>query len=267
MKSRLFSIFVVSLSCMPARAADTTETWDAGAADVDFYMGYDGIGRGEDERVVAGDIMIGYGLVDRLSAYLGLTLEAADLLSKESGDLRMGIFGTPLDSDHFDADLFIEIGATGPAFSEFRLEPALELNFDLEPDRSGMGLYFRTALPLRSRSRSSSSNNGDNSLAFDIEGVLGAYVTVAAGHQLLAEFDAVFHQHPDDVEQAIDIGGIAFGYNVVLNPAIEFISQFYINIPNNNERFSAGVMIGLIATIPVRPRASMKLAPTEGCAP
>ncbi len=251
MKSRLSLVLVVLLGCVPAKAADTTETWDAGAANIDFYLGFDGIGRGE-EGAIAGDIMIGYGLVDRLSAYLGLSLEAANRLSKNSGDLRLGIFGTPLESDHFDMDLFLEIGAAGPAFDKFRMAPAVELNLDLDPDRSSAGLYLRTAVSLHARSESEFPEDDDNTLAFDIEGVLGAYLTVAAGHQLLVEFDTIFHRHPLESGRSAEIGGIALGYNVVLNPAIEIISQLYIGIPGNNERFSAGVMIGLIATLPAR---------------
>lgn len=249
MKSRFISILVISIGCIPAKAADTTETWDAGAADVDFYLGFDGIGHGE-EGVIAGNIMIGYGLVDRLSAYLGLALEAANRLSKESGDLRLGIFGTPLDSDHLDLDLFLEIGAAGPNFDEFRIVPALELNLDLKPDRSSAGFYLRAALPLHARSRSGSSMSGDSSLVFDVEGVIGAYMTIAKSHQLLVEFDTLFHQHPAEGERSSEIGGIAFGYNVVLNPTIELICQVYFDIPQTGEAFAAGVMIGLIATLP-----------------
>jgi hypothetical protein len=61
----IIALIVVLMSgvLMPgvAWAADTVETWDPGAADVDFYLGFDGVGA---ERSVYGDIMVGYGHVD-----------------------------------------------------------------------------------------------------------------------------------------------------------------------------------------------------------
>ena len=60
--------------CLPGLtfAADTVETWDAGATDVDFYLGFDGLDPKRGGHAVYGDIMPGYGIVEHFSVYLDI---------------------------------------------------------------------------------------------------------------------------------------------------------------------------------------------------
>ena len=61
-------------------------------------------------------------------------------LGKAAEAWLSGIFGTPVDSDHFDLDLFLDASFSP---DEFGLTPALELNFDLAPDLEVWGVYIR----------------------------------------------------------------------------------------------------------------------------
>ena len=51
-------------------------------------------------------------------------------------------------------------------------------------------------------------------------------------------------------ERSVDIGGLAFGYNIVLNERIELINQLYVDIPQRNESAAWSLMFGFIATLP-----------------
>ncbi len=92
-ESRRFiaSLCVVALSGIPsARAADTTEPFDVGASDVDFYVGFDGVGQPSGEKALSNEIMLGYGIVDRLSASIGTVLESNEQLADGA------VYGGPL---------------------------------------------------------------------------------------------------------------------------------------------------------------------------
>jgi hypothetical protein len=137
----LLPILLIGASIFPlpddGKAADTVETWDMGATDVDFYTGFDGIGERSTNRTVYSDIMLGYGIIDRLSAYVGTTLQGNEFFGDSQARIYLGVFGTSVDTDHFNLDLFLDISAGGPALSEFRVAPAVELNYDLDSASSG----------------------------------------------------------------------------------------------------------------------------------
>lgn len=229
-----------------ARAADTVETWDAGATDVDFYLGYEGIGlREAADRGTFGDLMLGYGIVERFSVYVGTSLEANGAFGDGAASPYLGIFGTVVDTEHVDFDLFLDVSTGGPSLTEFAISPSLELNFDGRDDMSTGGLYTRVGVPLYGR------GGKLDEMSLHLEAVIGAYYTVAPDHQLLLELDATFHPfHRADHDHAVEIGGVALGYNVTLSDRIELINQVFLDIPQSGEPVAGGVMVGFIVTLP-----------------
>jgi hypothetical protein len=236
----LVSAFTAGVS-----AADTIETFEVGATDVEFYTGADGLGLPSDERAAFGDMMLGYGLVERLSAYFGTTLEGSGAFTDGCSTHYLGLFGTPLDTNHLDLDLQFDLASGGP---EQRLEirPALELNFDADPEIRTWGMYLRTPLPVYGRK----FQTGREHATFHLEATLGAHVHVAEGNQLLVEYDMAFNPDPQEAERRTDVGGAAFGYNVVVSDEIELINQVFVDIPQAGDRVSVSLMTGLIATLP-----------------
>jgi len=230
----------------PARAADTVETWDVGATDVDLYLGFDGIGPDDDARALYGDIMLGFGLVERLSAYIGATLSANDHFADGNADVYLGIFGTPVDTSHFDLDLFLDITAGGDGFDQFALTPSTEFNFDLDPDMSSWGLYLRAGVPIYGERQHEGPD--EHHRVLDVELNPGTYLTLGPGHQLLLEFDLAFHPHHDT--HPTHIGGVALGYNVTLAEPLELINQVYLDIPQGEETPAVGLFTGIIVTMP-----------------
>jgi len=238
--------------CSPAaNAADTIETFNPGASDVEMYVGYDGIGLDKEQRTVFGDMMLGYGLRDGLSAYAGVVLEGDDGFSTGSTTNYIGVFGTPVDSDHFDLDLIFGVSSGGPD-QLFELRPVVELNLDSDPDMAGVGAYVRAPFPIYGREVSSPIHPTDNEteLTFQVETTAGAYAMLAPGHQLLVEYNMGFHPAPNDDERATDIGGVSLGYNVEVADGLELINQVFVDIPQDDEGASFGVMTGLLATVP-----------------
>lgn len=240
---------VASLVCglvCGARAADTVETWDVGATDVDFYLGADGLGPDADARSMFGDIMLGYGLIDRLSAYVGATLSADGHFAHGNAGLYLGVFGTPIETDHFDLDLFLDVSAGGDGFDAFAFTPSTEINFDLDPDQGSWGLYVRAGVPIYGEAREAVPERHVH--AFDVEVNPGTYVTLGRGHQLLFEYDMLFHSQHD--KHTSHVGGLAVGYNVVLAESIELINQVYFDIPQRDEQPAIGLFTGIIVTLP-----------------
>jgi hypothetical protein len=243
------------------QAADTVETWAVGATDVDYYVGADGLRRSRVDRAVFTDIMFGYGLVERLSAYLGTTMEGNGYLSSGAPSLYTGLFGTVIDSRHVDVDLFIDMCASGAGMGDLAFTPAFELNVDADPNMATWGSYLRVAVPLIGQSEPGGSGEpgdpggaGNDRLRHDtlvhVEPVLGAYWAPRPGHQLLIEVDAMMHAKPSPEERRVDLGGVALGYNLALSDAIELISQVHVDVPLGDESVDLGAMVGIIATLP-----------------
>ncbi len=232
----VLAVLAVLLAPGIARAADTVETWDPGAVDVDFYLGYDGAG--SPSRSVYGDIMVGYGIVEGFSAYLGTALTAPDSLAGGEPGLYLGVFGTLVDTDHVDFDLFLDLGATGDGMSDLEVRPSLELNLDAAPDLRSFGTYVRAGVVAHSADDASRA-------VLDVTLNPGAYVTLAGSHQLFVEYDMAFA--PSD--GATEIGGFALGYNVVINDALELVTQVHADIPQADEVAAVSFMAGFIATI------------------
>ncbi len=236
-----------------AKAVDTIETFDAGAKDVEIYLGFEGIGKKEVEKRVTGLMVLGYGIVNRFSIYGAVSVSGSEKFDQGEAALFMGIFGTPLDTKHFDLDLLLDINGGGDSFKEFQIVPAFELNFDVDPDMKSFGVFLRGSTPVYNRSvltESDDSKEPDHAVTLHIDTAIGVYQTIALKHQLLLKYTMSFHPLKKDNLPPAETGNISLGYNVVLNDTIELINEVFIHIPNNNDYVSAGLITGLIATLP-----------------
>ncbi len=234
----------------PARAADTIETWGVGATDVDFYSGLDGMGLSRAEGSIYGDIMLGYGLVEGLAAYVGQKITGNTFFTGGTGATYLGMFGTPVDTQHFDLDLFLGFDLGGAGYSEFGVTPMVELNFDLDPNRLSWGTYVRVGFRLHGHNLSEDEENPQWETHTTLATVVGTYYTIARRHQLLLEFDFAWKRLRATEEREIELGGVALGYNVTLSDRIELITQVHLDVPQPGEQISVGFMTGLIFTLP-----------------
>lgn len=249
------------VAALPVLAADTLETWAAGSGDIDFYLTMDGMGRQAEAQSVAGDMMLGWGVADRLSTYLAVSLAADGTLTGGGAEMGVGLFGTPVDSDHVDLDLVLDLCAGGPGLAELCLGPALELNLDAAPDLSAWGLYARAGLALSGRSGEAAAKADRDARRLDGLLTVGSYLALDSRRQLLLEYDVAFRDEPAPGEPAVERGGLALGYNHVLGDRFEFISQAYWDVPQGDQDGALGVTFGFIATLPATGETSPRDLP------
>jgi hypothetical protein len=232
-----------------ALALDTVETWDPGAGDAELYLGFDGIGAGSDSRELSGELVAGVGIFERFSAYLVARFAAQDF-SEGVGGVSVGIFGTPLDTDHIDLDFFFDLASGGPGFSQLQFGPALELNIDLRPDLERWGIYLMVGVPMLRAITGGHDAEGERAFSVSVEATFGTYLTLGRRHQLLMDFQLAFHPGLGTEELVVEVGGLGLGYNVLVHEAVELIVEGRFDIPQRDEPFAVGVMAGVIATIP-----------------
>jgi hypothetical protein len=245
MRARVTVLCLLIILCAgDARAVSPVDTYNLGPSYLSAALGYHGLGLDAEEGLFSADLTLGYGIVDRFSAYAGVEATASGSLGDPAGAFALGIIGTPLDSDHVDLDLFLEAGASGPDAAAFNLKPGLELNLDLRPDRTCMGLFFVVWETLTARDASEAGEEE----AFEFAPRLGleaaAYLTVAHGHQLFLVFDLLARHQPAADERATELGGITLGYNVMLNDEVELINELHVDIPQEDEVASVGLRVG-----------------------
>lgn len=244
----LAAVTVVLRAAPAARAADTIETWDVGAADVEFYLSADDLGGKPPERAALGELVLGIGIAPRLSAYFAADAHADPALGDASVGLAAGVFGTAVDTAHVDVDVLLELSAAGDGYRDLELAPGLELNLDAAPDRVEWGVYVRVSAPIQAQPL----RDGPFGLGA-IALVGGAYAMVAEGHQLLLEVAVDVPAFSSSGTRDAVLGGLGVGYNVVLSDTLELVSELTVTPPFERSELTVGASIGFIVTLPGGP--------------
>lgn len=237
-----------------ARAADTTEIWAQGELEADLLLSYAGLGLAREERGLGAELLLGYGLFSWLSLHGGVAMEADELF--ESGEVwpYAGAMTTPLDTDHLDLDLILEIGTSAAHPGELELWPGIELNLDRAPDRAGYGVYLRLALPvgIYLGDNHVPEENGRAALAaLRLDATLGAYLTLSPGHQLLLEGGAIaLLHHAGGDPTAVEGASAYLGYNVELPGGLEWVTQVGLELAaEGGWRPGAAVQSGFLLVV------------------
>lgn len=238
------------MAASPARAANTIQNFDEGASYFEGHISFDGIGLDQYQMQFGVQGILGFGITTSVSAYIGVTGAANELFGAGTLTGNLGLFWTPLDTDHLDLDLLLDVGAGTAGFT---LSPGLELNLDIKPERALAGLYIVLWESFTGRDLSTQDNPltpkdetaSEFELAPSTSLSLGTYLTVAEVHQLHLVFDMTFRHNAASGEIANEVGGVALGYNIMVTDEIELINQVYLNIPQGSESFSAGLSLGV----------------------
>ncbi|MBD3220212.1 hypothetical protein GF314_03140 [bacterium] len=227
-----------------ALAADTVEPFDAGLGNFELYGAFDGAGQPTGEQSVAGDMLLGWGLSSRFSAYLGTTMQANGYLTGSETGYALGALGTMHDTDHLDLDLILDLRTVGGSGGVFTVSPGFELNLDRAPDLAAYGAYLRGNVSLAGEQ----SPDGPRR-ATDLAFTVGSYLTLSGTRQLLVEVDLGM---VDEFEggHAWEYGAVALGYNQAIAGGMELINQVTIDIPQDGESSTVGFMVGVIAAVP-----------------
>lgn len=238
-------VVIIAWPSRDARASDTVETYLVRRSYAELYLYHGGLGRYRLDRSASALWLGGYGIVPALSVYVGAQLEPAafDL----QGGLWLGVFGTPVDTRHFDLDLGVDVGGPGP--TQLQITPSLELNFDAEDDLAGWGVYARVELPIYDLGPQRGGVHPARwAPVMDLDLTVGTYIALAPGHQLLLE-------HALSIPAgSVPLSGLALGYNVVVSEAFELLTEVSLALPQGpDEPAGVGVMFGFVATLPATP--------------
>ncbi len=248
----------------PSHALDTLEPFDIGLSDFEAYAAFVGAGKPEPERGISADTLLGIGITKRFSGQVYGGGESNQKFTEGSGFFGFGVFGTPVDTDHFDMDIGMNItigglgtGEPGPADhfqAQFTFTPYVELNLDSDPEMNGYGLFLVVEETLGGRDESRFNDLNEEIRDFTLTPgtalLLAGYYRVAEIHELLLGYEMAFDYDAPEGEKTVDVGGIALGYNVILTDAVELITEVYFDIPQPGEYFGVDFMVGFIATLP-----------------
>ncbi len=247
----VLSAGIAILVCaVPARAADTLETFDRGASDAEVYVGITGLDSTLDGIGEFTELAMGFGISDHLSAWLVACISTDMAGGNPGAGFSTGIFGTVLDRDRFQLDLLLDVSLAGHLLEDLSIGPAFELNWDLFPDRGLWGLYLRAGVPI-SGCKLAPENHPGHVRQWTVFTLLGSYVMVRPGHQILLEIDVTFHIAPHLPDHPVEPGAVAIGYNVTLGPTVELVTEVALDIPAWGNGPSIAIMAGLILTLPV----------------
>jgi hypothetical protein len=224
-----------------APALDTVEPFAAGLSDTELYLGADaGAAPGAPDRIL-GVAVVGYGVSERVSVLaLGAALDASG--TPPSLELGGGLIAAALARDHFDLDLLLECAWSGPS-DALGLRPGLELNLDASSSMQGPGLFLLVMAPLV-------AELGDGRLSVVPTGRLGAYYRVHPRHELLLGYRVDYEPRAAVGAERIVLGDLALGYNVVLSPEFELITELHLETPATGERWAPGFTVGFVTTLP-----------------
>ncbi len=228
--SAFLTIFTaVSLSI----ALDTTEPFDIGFTDNEMYVGFGGAGLGKGEKALAWEHVIGAGITDKLATTFFYSLEANEFLGNQSVSGGIGVYLSVLDLDLFDIDILSSFDSEG----SFGL--ATELNID----------FSKAGIQLTVEEGMENAGTRTHKILFNTNVAPLIHFSPTESIQLLTGIDfAIIHSGVDS--GTAEVGGAGLGLNVGLNDAIELITEVNFDIPQDEEKFSTGMSIGFVATLP-----------------
>lgn len=219
-----------------ALSLDSTETFPEGEMDLEFFLGLHGLNGGRHFDGLEFETSLNYGVIDRFSIYGRGQVGSNGDFDAVSGGAAFGLIGNSVDTDHFDLDLMLEFG-----FGDFGLAliPSVELNFDLQPDLRKWGVYIRIEQILGD----DMDRGGAGFQAFSAI-TAGTYWIIKEGHKLLAEYDMQFANNPAAGERVVDVGRVAFGYNVGIGSNVDMINEVHCDVPQSGEKPAFGFSVG-----------------------
>lgn len=216
-------IGVVALFHSRILGLDTTEPFDPGFSDNEFYLSFSGQG-----RELGAEYVLGVGVTERLSTVFSFLTTTNHYFDHAGTEFGAGLFLNTVDTDLFKLDFSLGMSSEGG------VGIGTELNFDFE--RVGIQLGVEEGIAV----------NADVATETDFTTAVAplVYFSINDQLQLLSAFDIEFPNHEE-----VGIGGAGLGFNAVLSEAIELISEVGFDISEYDEIFLLRFSLGFVATV------------------
>jgi hypothetical protein len=232
-----------------AYGANTIETFDEKHGYFEVDMGYAGVGQSIVDRVLKGHALWGKGFNDWISGYLGVEADGDGYLSDGGPEVTTGVICTPVRRDHFNLDLFAEIGAGDSTDAGIYLDPGFELNFDAAPNMEKAGIYFDVDELLTGEDTTTGNRDSSNIVHHRIFTPVtnlrcAGYVTLFKGQQLHLQLDEEWRASPLWDQNKYVFKAVRIGYNIMLSDVFQLTTEIDFLDPFNNDR-SIGFNVGL----------------------
>ena len=231
-------LLLVICSSTAAFALDTTEPYKIGLSDYEMYANSSGLGLQDKDRAYGFQNLMVVGLTDKFSASFSYTLEADQYLNSSGDGFGIGMFYNIIDSDSFDFDVYSGIGTGGG------ITVGTELNYDM----SDFGVQLRLDECFN---YNSAADDGSDEMLVNTAFTPLVYYSLNDKTQLLAAVDFSLPNNAPPGARSYDIGAFAAGLNIMVTSSIELITEVNVDIPQNDEEVSYGLMIGFLAALPV----------------
>jgi hypothetical protein len=231
-------VFTILLACLcpadSALALDTTEPFERGFSDFEFYLGYAGLASKKEERSFSRGAVMGVGITNSLSAGFSYAIESDEYLKSYGDVFSAWLFWSTVDREKHDLDIFWGF-RTGGAICV-----GAELNFDFP--RWGFQLVVQDEIEsgVDVEDRRISTLNFAPLVYFNLK---------EENVQLMSQIDWSYNSSVPQGESELSVGAVSLGLNVMVHDAIELITQLDYEPPSGNDNSSLGISIGFIATV------------------
>lgn len=222
---------------------NTVETFDPQNGYFSLDFGFDNLRSKLNGSKVNGQAVLGKGLTQFISAYMGVQIAGKEFLSNGEGGFFLGAITTVYSYNHFALDLTLEAGLINEYFYS---APGLEINFDLLPDQKFMGFYINAAEHMTGEEAQDDSANSYLAFTPETELNVGYYLSVKEGQQFHIRFDQRFRHNPVNNEPRYEIDALKLGYNLMVVDGFQIQTEFDYYIPEKNHKNQFGFRIGLV---------------------
>jgi len=228
-------------------ALDTTEVFDSGFSDVEFYLGAANLGHG-DEAVYGLETVFGIGLVERFGLAVGSVWESSYDLFGSLGELSVSLLGTPVDTEMFDLDLWAGVADAPSDDGLLGASAGGEINVDFKP----AGVYLRPEFAweqtlVEVEDEESGEAEPSYGMLYAVDAVAGAYVNIGGSIQVFVEYANSFERAEDEYEDAGRTAAV--GVNWAFSESGELVTE--VGWDNDTEEDSYHAGIGLIFALPI----------------
>jgi hypothetical protein len=225
----LRSVMMMTLLSGICYALDTTEPFDPGFSDVEFYAGYAGLDNPSSRSELSFETLLGAGLTGNFSAFVVFSVSSDGYLNQSENSQGMGLFWTVVEGECLDLDLYCSTGTGG----------GIAMGTEINCDSNGWGLQLNAEETVE--------NGGPGKRTFSTALQPLAYCRFSGGIELLGALDLQYADSGDGGNE-LDWSAFSVGVNFSIIENIEGITQFDV-MNSGDDETETGISVGIVAGV------------------